>query len=350
MCNKTKHFYKRVDNICVAACNNSVKPTNFQRHHMDTLQNMRLFVRVVEAGSFTAAAQLAGTTTAQVSRAVSDLESHLRTRLLNRTTRRLAMTDAGERYMHRCEQILAYVEEAEAEAGDAHANPSGKLKVHAMTSLGQHYVVPLVSQYCQRYGDVHVDLTLAQRVPDLLDEGYDVALIQAAALPDSGLVSQHLGSVNSVVCASPGYIERHGQPRALADLNRHVCLSLVSPLGPAGAWRFDGPHGTEIVELGSARFTVNVAEAMAVALRDGMGIGVLPSSTALPYMRAGTLVRLFRGYTLQELQIYAVYASRRYLDAKIRTWVDFLRDELPTTLAIDGDSLERVEPLATQAA
>lgn len=310
---------------------------------MDTLQNMRMFVRVAEAGSFTAAAHQAGTTTAQASRAVSDLESHLRTRLLNRTTRRIAMTDAGERYKHRCEQILAYVDEAEAEAGDAQAKPSGKLKVHAMTSFGQHYVVPLVSRYCERYGDVNVDLTLAQRVPDLLDEGYDVALIQAAELPDSGLISQRLGGVNSIVCASPGYIERHGQPRVLADLNRHVCLSLVSPLGPASSWRFDGPSGAEVVELGPARFTVNVAEAMAVALREGMGIGVLPTSSALPYLRTGTLVRLFPGYTLQELQIYAVYPSRRYLDAKVRTWVEFLRDEFPATLAIDRGKQYGVE-------
>ncbi|MFM0277769.1 LysR family transcriptional regulator [Paraburkholderia sediminicola] len=317
---------------------------------MDTLQNMRMFMRVVETGSFTAAAQLIGATTAQASRAVSDLESHLHTRLLNRTTRRIAMTDAGERYMQRCEQILAYVDEAEAEAGDAQATPSGKLRVHAMTSFGQHYVVPLVSRYCQRYRDVHVDLTLTQRVPDLLDEGYDVALIQAAELPDSKLVSQRLGSANSIVCTSPGYIERYGQPRVLADLQRHICLSLVSPAGSASAWRFKGPYGEEVVELGAARFTVNVAEAMAVALREGMGIGVLPTSSALPYLRAGTLVRLFPDYTLHELQIYALYLSRRYLDAKIRTWVEFLRDELPDTLAIDGNSLERSVVLTQRVA
>ncbi|WP_325095146.1 LysR family transcriptional regulator, partial [Burkholderia contaminans] len=106
---------------------------------MDTLQNMRVFVRVVDAGSFTAAAQQMNSTTAYASRAVSDLEAHLRTRLLNRTTRRIALTEAGERYLQRCEQILAYVDQAEAEAGDAHARPSGKLKVHCFTSLGQHY-------------------------------------------------------------------------------------------------------------------------------------------------------------------------------------------------------------------
>ncbi|MEK7968508.1 LysR family transcriptional regulator, partial [Burkholderia contaminans] len=117
---------------------------------MDTLQNMRVFVRVVDAGSFTAAVQQMNSTTAYASRAVSDLEAHLRTRLLNRTTRRIALTEAGERYLQRCEQILAYVDQAEAEAGDAHARPSGKLKVHCFTSLGQHYLVPAIARYRER--------------------------------------------------------------------------------------------------------------------------------------------------------------------------------------------------------
>lgn len=150
------------------------------KNDMDTLQNMRVFVRVVEAGSFTAAAQHLNTTTAYASRAVSDLEAHLRTRLLNRTTRRIALTEAGERYLQRCEQILAYVDQAEAEASDAHARPAGRLKVHSMTSFGQHYVVPMISRYQERHPSVQVDLTLAQRMPDLLDEGYDVSLVLAS--------------------------------------------------------------------------------------------------------------------------------------------------------------------------
>lgn len=127
---------------------------------MDTLQNMRVFSRVVEAGSFTAAAQQLNTTTAYASRAVSDLEAHLRTRLLNRTTRRIALTEAGERYLQRCEQILAYVDQAEAEAGDAHARPAGKLKMHAMAGIGQHYIVPMISRYQKLHPSVQIDLTL----------------------------------------------------------------------------------------------------------------------------------------------------------------------------------------------
>lgn len=308
---------------------------------MDTLQNMRVFVRVVEAGSFTGAAQHLNTTTAYASRAVSDLEAHLRTRLLNRTTRRIALTEAGERYLQRCEQILAYVDQAEAEAGDAHARPSGKLKVHAMTSFGQHYVVPAVGQYQAQYPDVHIELTLAQRMPDLLDEGYDVALVLATDLPDSGFVSQRLTSAFSIACASPAYLERHGVPQTPHDLVNHRCLQLVTPVFPASQWQFTGPQGTETIDLGPATFQVNVAEAMAVGVREGMGVGLLPIYSAISGLRSGELVWILPEYRSQEMTVFAMYPSRQYLDAKIRTWVEMLRETLPATLAKDQTELRR---------
>lgn len=309
---------------------------------MDTLQNMRVFVRVVEAGSFTGAAQYLNTTTAYASRAVSDLEAHLRTRLLNRTTRRIALTEAGERYLQRCEQILAYVDQAEAEAGDAHARPSGKLKVHAMTSFGQHYVVPAVGQYQQLYPDVDVELTLAQRMPDILDEGYDVALVLATDLPDSGFVSQRLTSAFSIACASPAYLERHGVPQTPRDLANHRCLQMITPVSPSSQWQFTGPDGRdETVDLGAAAFQVNVAEAMAVAVREGMGVGLLPIYSAISGLRSGELVWLLPEYKSQEMNVYAMYPSRQYLDAKIRTWVELLREKLPATLAEDQTELRQ---------
>ncbi|WP_323120893.1 LysR family transcriptional regulator [Burkholderia alba] len=308
---------------------------------MDTLQNMRVFVRVVDAGSFTAAAQQLNSTTAYASRAVSDLEAHLRTRLLNRTTRRIALTEAGERYLQRCEQILAYVDQAEAEAGDAHARPSGKLKVHSMTSLGQHYTVPAVSRYQQRYPDVQVELTLAQRTPDLLDEGYDVALVVGRELPDSGLVSQRLGATFSVACASPAYLEKYGVPRRPEDLAHHVCLGMVAPGFHWDEWTLAGPNGEERITLAEPPFRVNVAEALAVGIREGMGIGVLPLYSAIAGLRHGDFVWVMPEYRSHEMNIYALYPSRQYLDAKIRTWVDFLRDELPATIDADEAALQQ---------
>jgi len=308
---------------------------------MDTLQNMRVFVRVVEAGSFTGAAQHMNTTTAYASRAVSDLEAHLRTRLLNRTTRRIALTEAGERYLQRCEQILAYVEQAEAEAGDAHARPSGRLKVHAMTSFGQHYVVPAVGRYQQRYPDVQVELTLAQRVPDLLDEGYDVALVLATDLPDSGFVSQRIAGAFSIACASPAYLERRGVPQTPTDLAHHNCLRMMTPVFPSAQWHFSGPDGDEVIELGAPTFQVNVAEALAAAMREGMGIGLLPVYSAIGGLRSGELVWVLPDYRSQEMNIFALYPSRQYLDAKIRTWIELLRDEMPSTLAHEEAELHR---------
>ncbi|CAG9274649.1 LysR family transcriptional regulator [Paraburkholderia unamae] len=308
---------------------------------MDTLQNMRVFVRVVEAGSFTGAAQHLNTTTAYASRAVSDLEAHLRTRLLNRTTRRIALTEAGERYLQRCEQILAYVDQAEAEAGDAHARPSGKLKVHAMTSFGQHYVVPAVGQYQLLYPDVHVELTLAQRMPDLLDEGYDVALVLATDLPDSGFVSQRIASAFSIACASSAYLEKRGVPQSPADLANHTCLQMVTPVFPTAQWQFTGPEGQTNIDLGTPTFQVNVAEAMAVAVREGMGVGLLPIYSAISGLRSGELQWILPEYKSQEMNVYAMYPSRQYLDAKIRTWVELLRENLPSTLARDQAELRR---------
>ncbi|AYC33765.1 LysR family transcriptional regulator [Pseudomonas cavernae] len=302
---------------------------------MDTLQTMRAFVSVAETGSFTGAAQQLNTTTAYVSRAVASLETHLRARLLNRTTRRIALTEAGQRYLLRCEQILAYIDEAEAEAGDAHARPAGKLKMHSMTGIGQHYVIRAIAAYRQLYPAVTVELTMANRMPDLLDEGYDVAVVVATELPDSGLVSQRIGKTYSILCASPDYLARCGQPKALAELAEHDCLRLLSPVIALDKWVFDGPFGQEMITLGNSPFQVNVGDGMTEAIRCGMGIGVLPVYSAVDGLCDGSLVRVLPHYRLQRLNVYALYPSRQYLDAKIKTWVEFLRDSLPASLEAD---------------
>jgi DNA-binding transcriptional LysR family regulator len=178
-------------------------------------------------------------------------------------------------------------------------------------------------------------------MPDLLDEGYDVALVLAQHLPDSGLVSQRLGSAFSITCASPAYLERNGVPQSPADLRNHVCLRMLTPVFPTDEWTFDGPSGQETIALGSSTFQVNVAEALAVAVREGMGIGLIPIYSAIAGLRSGELVWVLPEYTSQEMNLYALYASRQYLDAKIRTWVEYLRDGLPATLASDHAELRK---------
>jgi DNA-binding transcriptional LysR family regulator len=316
---------------------------------MDTLRNMKIFVEVAEAGSFTAAAHQMDATTGYISRAVSELESHLRTRLLNRTTRRIALTEAGERYLERCRAILASVADAQAEASDAHATPVGTLRVHAMSSIGQNYVVPAIAAYQARYPAVVVDLSLSQDVPDLLEEGYDVALrLSADTLPDSNYISHRLGTFYGVLCAAPSYLEMHGTPRTVEDLSQHMCLQVALPIFPSGRWLLKGPEGEREFALPEARFKVNVPDAMAAALQEGMGIGALPTLTVRSAFRARTLVRVLPDYRLQELNIYAVYASRQYLDAKIRTWVEFMREWIGEALTLDDDVIAgpaiRLEP------
>jgi DNA-binding transcriptional LysR family regulator len=307
---------------------------------MDTLESMRMFARVVEAGSFTKAASLASVTTPQASRAITELESRLHTRLLHRTTRHLSLTEAGERYLQHCEQILAQVDLAEAEAAGAGAQPSGKLRVHATTSFGQHHLAPLIARYRKRFPEVVIDLVLAQRVPDLVDEGFDISVVVARELADSALVSQRIGSVYTILCASPRYLAKHGTPVRLADLNKHTCLQLILPDVPLGQWHFEGVDESVFRHMRPAPLTVNVAEALGEVIRAGMGIGPLPIAVALPGLRDGSLVRVLPSHRLRANNIYAMYASRRYLDAKIKTFVEFLRDQVPLALAEqDGELL-----------
>ncbi|CAB3762164.1 LysR family transcriptional regulator [Paraburkholderia humisilvae] len=304
---------------------------------MDTFRNMKIFVEVAEAGSFTGAAQQLDTTTGYVSRSVSELEAHLRTRLLNRTTRRIALTEAGERYLQRCLAILDSVSDAELEASEAHARPAGTLRVHSMSSIGQNYVVPAVAAFQERYPAVTVDLTLSQNVPDLLEDGYDVALRSTPRpLPDSNYISHQLGTIHGVLCASPAYLELHGRPESVEDLANHTCLQVAIPIFPSDRWTLIGPNGEREFLLPQARFRVNLPDAMATALHEGMGVGALPMLTVRAAFRNGTLVRVLPEYHLQDLNIYLVYASRQYLDAKIRAWVEFLKEWVADALREDA--------------
>ncbi|MGF6770577.1 DNA-binding transcriptional LysR family regulator [Paraburkholderia sp. GAS199] len=302
---------------------------------MDTLHSMRMFVRVATAGSFTAAARNLNTTTAYASRAVSDLEAHLRIRLLTRTTRRIALTEAGRRYLQRCEQILSKVDEAEAEASEGLLKPSGKLKVHATAALGQHYIVQVISRYQRRFPDVVVDLTLSQRMPDLLEEGYDVALVFAQTVMNSRMGCRRLASAFSIACASPGYLERNGRPLVPSDLCRHTCLQSAFPNSSRSEWTLDGPNGQEVHAVGGAAFQVNSVDALAVAVREGMGVALLPIYQAIRGLRNGELVWILQEYTAENMYLYALHSSQKYLDVKIAAWIEFLQEEIPKTLAED---------------
>ncbi|ARU88464.1 LysR family transcriptional regulator [Pseudomonas sp. M30-35] len=298
---------------------------------MDVFQAMRVFARVVDSGSFTAAAQALDLSTAQVSRLVSELENHLQARLLQRTTRRLHLTEVGSRYLERCRQILNEMDDANAEASGAHLKPRGRLKVHSITGLGTQLLAPLAARYCQLFPDVNIDMTLSQHHPDLIDDGQDVVFTMARELPDSELVAQLLGSNYSVVCAAPSYLEQHGIPKSLDDLAEHRCLRLIDPVF-GDSWTFNDNGVERAISLGET-FQVNVAEAMAQTAAAGLGICLLPDLVAAKAFQQGKLVRILVEHQLHERGVYALYPSRRFLDAKVRTWVEFLKDEIPVAFA-----------------
>ena len=303
---------------------------------MNMLHAMQAFVRVVDAGSFTAAAQQAESSTAQVSRLVADLENHLQARLLHRTTRRLALTETGEAFLLQCRQILEQIDDACAQASGSHLTPRGNLRVHALTGLGIQLLATLAGRYSEQYPEVNIELVLSQRQPDLLAGDLDVVITLSRELPDSELIAQPLGSVSQVVCAAPQYLKQHGVPSTPAELQAHRCLQLVDPAF-TDTWRFltdKALSGDDLfVVVPGKTFKVNVAEAMSSAAEAGMGICLLPDYVAASALQRGSLVRLLPHFHLQEKTLYALYPSRRFLDAKVRTWVDFLKQQVPQQLA-----------------
>lgn len=312
---------------------------------MDLLNGMLVFTRVADSGTFAAAADALDVSGAQVSRVIAELEAHLQTRLLHRTTRRLRLTESGERFLLRSRQLLEQVEEAKVEARGAHLTPNGQLRVHSTSGVGV-LITPLVARYAERYPQVSVELTLSQHNPDPLEEGHDLVISIAQALPDSRMVAQPIGRLFSVPCASPGYLEHHGIPEQPADLLDHRCLHLQD--FQEDEWVFDGPQGRVEIKP-SGTFSTNVADAMVSACEAGMGISLLPFFAATEGLRCGRLRRVLPDYRLRERSLFTLYPSRRYLDAKVRTWIDFLQESWPALYAEHERVLDARECWATSA-
>ncbi|MFB4390713.1 MULTISPECIES: LysR family transcriptional regulator [unclassified Pseudomonas] len=298
---------------------------------MDMLHAMRTFTRVVECGSFAAAANALDISAAQVSRIIAELENQLQTRLLHRTTRRLRMSEAGERFLERSRQILLMTDEAMDEARGAHLTPRGHLRFHCPYGLGL-LLMPLVARYNASCPEVVMELTLSQRNPDPLAEGHDVVITVGQALPDSQLIAIPLGSLYSIFCASPEYLERQGVPTCPQDLQQHTCLRLADPMFEEH-WTFgDGPEAFSMVPKDT--FLTNVADAMLRATELGMGVGLVPFYSASQALAEGRLCRVLGEHRLRERAVYALYPSRHYLDAKVRTWLDLIREQLSLLFAV----------------
>ncbi|MFP8834794.1 LysR family transcriptional regulator [Hydrogenophaga sp. XSHU_21] len=300
---------------------------------MDKLRAMATFVRIVDGGSLTAAADAAGTSLTSVVRSLAALEQSLGTRLLNRTTRRLSLTAEGRDYAERCRQILAAVDEADAALGAQKGSLSGRLALTAPVTFGRLHVAPVVASFLQKHPDLSVELLLLDRVVDLLEEGLDLA-IRIGQLPDSSLVAVPLGSIRRVCCASPAYLRRHGTPRAPLDLLKHRCIGFKGS-GPGSDWRFKVEGRTVKVPV-TPVFVTNQIEASVDAGIAGLGCVSLLHYQARAGLASGALKTLLREYEVDPLPVHILYRPDRLMSTRVRALLDWLAPRLRESLASDS--------------
>ena len=289
---------------------------------MDRLRAFEVFVSVVARGGFARAADALGTSPANVTRYVGELEAHLGTRLLNRTSRRLSLTESGEALYERSRSILDEVAEAEALAGAAAVQPRGRLRVNAPLSFGVLHLAPLWPRFLQQYPQVELDVALIDRVVDIVEEGFDLA-IRISRAGSSSHVARKLATSRNIVCASPAYLERHGAPAVPADLGRHTCIGYTYAV-TGDEWQFTDDAGRAHLVRVSCALHANNGDTVRAAALAGYGVMWQPSFLIGADLLAGRLVPLLPGFRLPDIDILAVYPSRRQLSAKVRVMVDFL--------------------------
>ena len=289
---------------------------------MDRWLAMEAYVRVVEAGSFVGAADRIGLSTSSLSRLIADLEQHLGTRLLNRTTRRLSLSESGQAYYERCVALLADLAEAEAIAGQSAAEPRGTVRLTCSHAMAEQRVAPAIAQFVERHREVKFELVVSDRVVDLVDEGFDLA-IRVGVVGSDRLVARRLGSMTLCLCASPAYLEHHGAPRAPADLADHNALTYAYASTPR-VWQFTGPDGRVHEARVTGSLHANSGDALQAAAIGGLGIVYEPDFLLADALRRGLLVRLLPAFAGGTGEIWAVYPSRKHLSLKVRLFVDFV--------------------------
>ncbi|MGI9407499.1 MAG: LysR family transcriptional regulator [Hyphomicrobiaceae bacterium] len=290
---------------------------------MDELTGMRVFVKVVETGGLSVAARALGLAPPSVTRRINELEDTLGVRLLNRTTRKLSLTEAGEIYYERTRDIVQTVEEANLAVTEKRAAPSGTLFVTVPAGISRLHVAPAVAAFRAQYPKVRVVLRITDRVVDLIDESLDIA-IRVGRLEDSSLIARKLGVARRMVCASPAYLKRAGRPKHPEELSNHDCLTFRSHPG-SNVWRFRKGKKTFDVQA-TGPFYTDDGETLASAACAGLGLILVPEWLAGPEVNAGKLVEVLTDYTADpaDTPLHAVYAPGPYTAPKIRAFVDFL--------------------------
>lgn len=288
---------------------------------MDRLTSLTVFARVAESGGFAAAARRLGMSTTAVSSHVQALEERLGARLLNRTTRRVSLTEVGRAYFERCTQVLADLEEADRVAGALQSTPRGTLRLY----VGAHvirFVAPVIASYLRAHPMVSVDLSIGERMVDMVDEGFDL-LVRPVPPPDSALIVRRLAGWRHVLCCSPAYLDLHPAPSRPADIAGHNCLRYAYyPYGDE--WRFTDPQGEPESVKVAGNLVTNSAEALRVACLTGLGLFLAPRFYVAEDLRTGRLVPLLEGFLPVEFALNAVYPHRHHLSLKVRGFVDLL--------------------------
>jgi DNA-binding transcriptional LysR family regulator len=294
---------------------------------MDRLASMAAFVKTAEAGSFAAAAAALGMSPQMVAKHVGWLESRLKARLINRTTRRQSLTEIGKAYCERCKTVLADADWADAIASETTGVPRGRLRINAPVSFGTHALVPVIGRYLQAYPDVEVDLVLNDRFVDLVEEEYE-AVFRIGALADSSFMARQLAPFRLVACASPAYLHEKGTPATPADLDRHACLAFASAPGAAPSdWRFTRAGKDYKVDV-RHRLRLNDAKAILVAALNGIGIAFISEDLARDDLRAGRLVRVLPDYETPSRPIHLLYHPDRRQTPKLKSFIAAVVAEL----------------------
>jgi DNA-binding transcriptional LysR family regulator len=289
---------------------------------VDRLSAIQVFAQVVESGSFAKAAERLGLSTSATSRQVADLEAHLQTRLLNRTTRRVSLTESGQAFYERAVQLLADLEEAEQEAARAAVVPRGTIRLTTSVNFGVRRLAPAIAEFLAQHKEVRFDVSLSDRIVDLVEEGFDLG-VRIGSAGSENLVARKLGETRLVPCAAPAYLAAHGAPEKPEDLERHNCLT-YEYVTPRNLWRFRDSSGGERAVRISGTLHSNNGDLLAEAAARGAGIVFEPAFIVGPDVRAGRLVPLLQEFTPPPVPIYAVYPSRKHLSAKVRRFVEFL--------------------------
>jgi len=290
---------------------------------IDIVAAMRVFTAVVDNGSFASAADRLNLSPGMVTRYVAQLESHLDVRLLHRTTRKLSLTEEGSDYYQRALQIITSIEDAELSATKGKADPRGILRISTASGFAFGHLDHAIIAYLQRYPNVEVDLINSERMVDLVDEGFDLA-IRVAKQISPGLIARRIAAVHIAVCASPDYLKEHGTPASPEDLLEHNCL-FYSSSTYRNKWRFCRDGEEQIVQV-KGNFHVNEGKVLVNAALAGMGILYEPDFLVTEHIRQQRLVHILKDWEADEFSLYAVYANRQFLPLKVRSFIDFLVD------------------------